>query len=374
MQHGDLVDTARALRRRSVVRRPALDAQMLLLAGCFLSFILICLPGCSSPSDKLPVYAGDPEPGDPAYQTKLQIKYLGAGGVVIKRGDDVLLTAPFFSNPSIPRVAFGKIRSLPEQINRFLDKKRDTYLAAANAILVGHAHYDHLMDVPYIKREYMPQARVYGSKTMKNILSGARDLQAGDIVSVEEKQVGTFKEPGKWWYPSPRLRFMALESEHAPILFGLKLFEGTYSEPLPELPTRASGWREGQTLAYLIDFLGADGKTVEFRVHYQDAASTAPLGFPPLDKLDDQRPIDLAIVCMPGFDQVKHYPDAFIKTFTPQFVVIVHWENFFEPLPDVASKLRTVPTENAERFLAILNEMNVKFKLPAPGAWMHFPP
>jgi hypothetical protein len=230
------------------------------------------------------------------------------------------------------------------------------------------------MDVPYIKREYMPQAKVYGSKTMKNILSGARDLQAGDIVSVEEKQVGTFKEPGKWWYPSPRLRFMALESEHAPILFGLKLFEGTYSEPLPELPTRASGWREGQTLAYLIDFLGADGKTVEFRVHYQDAASTAPLGFPPLDKLDDQRPIDLAIVCMPGFDQVKHYPDAFIKTFTPQFVVIVHWENFFEPLPDVASKLRTVPTENAERFLAILNEMNVKFKLPAPGAWMHFPP
>ncbi len=59
-------------------------------------------------------------PSDPAYATTVQIRYLGAGGVVIKRGDDVLLTAPFFSNPSVPRVAFLEIGVVPEQVNRFL--------------------------------------------------------------------------------------------------------------------------------------------------------------------------------------------------------------------------------------------------------------
>jgi hypothetical protein len=209
---------------------------------------------------------------------------------------------------------------------------------------------------------------------MKYTLAPA--LSADDVVSVEQG-AGTSEQPGKWWYASPRLRFMALISEHAPIIAHLKFFEGTYSEPLSELPNRASGWREGQTLAYLVDFLGTDGKTVEFRVHYQDAASTAPLGFPPLDKLQDQRPVDLAIVCMPGFDQVKNYPEAIIGKLTPRYVVIIHWENFFDLLPDDPRDLRTVPTENAEGFLTRLKTVLPKgavFKLPAPGTWMRFAP
>jgi hypothetical protein len=245
------------------------------------------------------------------------------------------------------------------------------------AILVGHAHYDHLMDVPYIKKKYLPQAKIYGSETMKNTLAGDHDLKQDDVVSVEQG-AGTDREPGTWWDASRRLRFMALKSEHAPIVAHLKFFEGTYREPLKELPTRAYGWREGQTLAYLIDFLSADGKTVEFRVHYQDAASTAPLGFPPaLSQLPDPRRVDLAIVCMPGFDQVEHYPEAIVKRLKPRFVVIIHWENFFELLPDDPRDLRTVPTENAERFLARLQPVlqpDAVFKLPAPGAWMRFAP
>ncbi len=354
------------------------DSRTHRMLGCFLSFALICLPGCSGPSTGLPVYIGGSElqPGDPAYLTDVQIKYLGAGGVVIKRGADVLVTAPFFSNPSIPRVAFGEIKSLPEQVDRFLGPPGNG-LAGTTAILVGHAHYDHLMDVPYIKKQYLPQVKVYGSETMKNTLAGDRTLETADVVSVEE-DAGTAEQPGKWWPASQRLRFMALKSEHAPIIFHLKFFEGTYSEPLQELPTRAFGWREGQTLAYLVDFLSADGKTVEFRVHYQDAASTAPLGFPPMfNQPQDQRRVDLALVCMPGFNQVENYPEKIIKRLNPRFVVIIHWENFFELLPDDPRDLRTVPAQNAEGFLARLQAVlpnDAQFKLPAPGAWMRFAP
>lgn len=357
-----------ARRARTLRRLPA--AGLIILS-------LVCLSGCSAPSGGLPVYSGGSElpPGDPAYPTEVQIKYLGAGGVVLKRGADVLLTAPFFSNPSIPRVAFGEIRSLPEQADRFLGAPGNG-VAGATAILVGHAHYDHLMDVPYIKKKYLPKAKVYGSETMKNTLAADRALW-DDVVSVE-KGAGTVEQRGKWWYPSPRLRFMALKSEHAPIVAHLKFFEGTYGEPLAELPTRAYRWREGQTLAYLVDFLSADGKTVEFRIHYQDAASNAPLGFPPpFEQPQDQRRVDLAIVCMPGFDQVEKYPEAIIERLKPRFVVIIHWENFFDLLPDDPRDLRIVPSVNAERFLARLQAVLPKdalFRLPSPGAWMRFAP
>lgn len=41
---------------------------------------------------------------------------------------------------------------------------------------------------------------------------------------------------------------------------GVKVFGGKYEEDLDELPTRAGGWQEGQTLTYLIDFMNEDGK------------------------------------------------------------------------------------------------------------------
>ncbi len=346
--------------------------------ACLVSIALAFLPGCSGPSKGLPVYTGGSElpPGSPGYPTEVQIKYLGAGGVVMKRGADVIVTAPFYSNPSIPRVAFGEIRARPDQIDHFLGVPGNG-LAGATAILVGHAHYDHLMDVPYVKSKYLPQAKVYGSDTMRYTLLGDKSLPVADIVSVEAIAAKNGL-PGKWTYATPRLRFMAIESEHAPIILHLKFFEGTYDAPLQEIPTRASAWREGRTFAYLIDFLGADGATVDFRIHYQDAASNWPVGAPPkFPDPQDQHPVDLAIVCMPGFDQVENYPNAIVTTLKPRFVVIIHWENFFALLPDDPRDLRLVPNQDADVFLARLRAAlgnQGTFMLPAPGAWMRFSP
>ena len=180
----------------------------------------------------------------------------------------------------MPRVAFLRDRGGSEQVNRLV-KPDDDYLADANAILVGHAHYDHLMDVPYIKATFMPKAKIFGSQTMKYILAAPdAHLVSADVMSVQPV-MGDAQKAGQWFSAGPRIRVMALKSMHAPIIWGISFFEGDYAAPLTQLPKRASGWLEGQTLAYLIDFLGADGKTVEYRIHYQDAASERMLGFPP---------------------------------------------------------------------------------------------
>jgi hypothetical protein len=221
---------------------------------------------------------------------------------------------------------------------------------------------------------------------MKYTLAGDRTLKDDDVESVE-KRAWSVRDPEfpdtppDWVYPGPsrRLRFLTLKSEHAPVIFGLKFFEGSYSEPLREPPTTAYGWLEGQTLAYLIDFMSADGKTVEFRVHFQDAASTAPIGFPPRfsERPHDQKRVDVAIVCMPGYGQVEGYPEKIVKRLNPRFVVITHWENFFARLPDDARDLRVVPATDPERFIARLKTAlpeDASFKLPARGAWLRFTP
>ncbi len=335
------------------------------------------LCACSSPSGDLPVYSGGSPlaPGDPAYAKELQIKYYGAGSVLLRRGPDAIATAPFFSNPSMLRVAFGEIRSRPDQIVRFLPAGTRE-LEDASAVLVGHAHYDHLMDMPYIKAQYAPRAKIYGSATMRNTLLAVHAIDPADIVSVEES-AGEPEKPGKWWYAADhRIRFMAIRSEHAPIILHIKFFEGSYSEPLTELPKRAYQWREGETLAYLIDFLAPDG-SVDFRIHYQDAASNPPLGFPPPPAdLGDGHRVDVAILCLPGFEQVANYPEGIVNWLRPRFIVGIHWENFFALLPDDPKELRTVPTLHADRFISRLSAVqgDAVFKLPAPGAWMRFPP
>jgi L-ascorbate metabolism protein UlaG (beta-lactamase superfamily) len=373
--------------RRSALHRGGRAPGALRLWTILVCLCLIGLAGCSGPIAGLPIDPGAVRipPDDPAYETTVQIKYLGAGSVLIKRGADSLLTAPFFSNPSIPRVIFGEFgladfKSLPEQVDRFLGRQDEPDLAAVTAVLVGHAHYDHMMDLPYIKKRFLPRAKIYGSDTMRYTLTGDIELRAEDLVSVER---GAWEPPvdgepertGQWWYASGRLRFMALKSEHAPIIGGIKFFEGHYHAPLHALPTRPSEWREGQTLAYLIDFLGADGRTVEFRIHYQDAASTPPSGFPPgFDGSPDQRDVDVAILCMPGYHQVTEYPEGIIGRVHPRAVLLIHWEDFFAPLPDDPRDLRTVPTLNAQGFLERLTPVlrGAPFKMPAPGAWVRY--
>ena len=104
--------------------------------------------------------------------------------------------------------------------------------ADVSMFLVGHAHYDHLLDVPHILQAHSPEARVYGSKTMGHILAAV--IPRSRIVDAEAA-MARGAEPGQWFHsPQRRIRAMAIESEHAPHLFGIKLLTGRYDQDLSE--------------------------------------------------------------------------------------------------------------------------------------------
>jgi hypothetical protein len=79
---------------------------------------------------------------------------------------------------------------------------------------------------------------------------------------------------------------------------------------------------------------------------------------------------------MPGFNQVKEYPEAIVERTNARAALLIHWEDFFASLPDHPRDLRTVPTLNAQEFLRRLKPAlkDAPFIMPAPGAWVRYAP
>lgn len=264
-------------------------------------------------------------PADTSYEEAIQVQYLGTGGNLLWRGKHGLLTAPLYSNPGLLRVGLWHIYPDTALINRLHPRTPEVKV---EAILVGHAHYDHLLDVPYIARRYAPEATIYGNASMKRIVAVA-DPSLLDRVKVLDKDLARGGRPGTWFYlADSTIRFMAIESDHGPHFLGIHLMKGEVKEGLKAVPRSAWAWKEGKTFAYLIDFLGPD-RAINFRIHFQDATSHYPLGAPPAFAPPDSHRLDLAIICVDTWFQVPDYPEALLRNHRPRHVILGHWENFF---------------------------------------------
>jgi hypothetical protein len=315
---------------RSRSSAPLALLALLLAAAC--GAVLVRAPSAAHAADACGGACA--EPAD-----SVEVTYLGVGGWLIRRGGDAVMTAPFFSTPRLAAVGLG----LPIHADTARIDERMRALvpdpSAVRALLVGHSHYDHLMDVPYVARRYLPGVPVYGNAAMPRLLAG--DPVHPRLVSAEEG-AGSHRAPGRWVYPHPdsTLRFMALRSGHAPHALGVKVFRRSQAGERGALPSNAWEWAEGEVLAYVVDFLDRPAGRVLFRVHFQDAASEAPLGFPPPLPPAESAPWDLAIVCAGSFREARGYPAGIVGALRPRQVLVGHWEDFFRPQTQA---LRLIP-------------------------------
>ena len=293
------------------------------------------------------------------------------------------MTAPFYSNPGLVQLAAFPIWPRKGRI----DPHQASWGEPA-AILVGHAHYDHLMDLPRIVELLEGKPQIFGNRSAANLLA-AVPLK----VSPVDETAGTWRRQGSWHRIGHDVRVMALESEHANHVGPVKLYGGHRATPVRRLPWTAYGWVEGYTYAYVIDFLQPEGG-VAFRIHVQDAASQPPLGFVPQSVLDEHL-VDLAIITAAGFQQAKHYPEALLRDLRPRHTLIGHWEDFFrspwrapkvvrltsmeqllvriDPILGDPSEV-TGPRETKVDFgrRRIWNSADPRWTLPAPGARVTF--
>jgi L-ascorbate metabolism protein UlaG (beta-lactamase superfamily) len=245
---------------------------------------------------------------------EVDVRYLGTGGVYVGwRGTGVLF-GPFFSNPPLTSNLIGKYRHDRTRIEAHLEK---VPLDTIRAIVTGHSHYDHFGDVPVVAGMACA-AGIHVNAAGVAMLRGYPSLQ---------KRVREVHE-GDSFMVARAMRIRPVASDHAPQLCGLRRWPCELyvcEQPLWTTDFEQHSPRDfcrGNTFAYVIELLDADGRCV-FRLYYNDSAPDAPLGIPAPEKYD------LAILTIASFLHVRGYPEQLIAAIQPRHVLLTHYENFF---------------------------------------------
>lgn len=300
----------------------------------------------------------------------VELHYLGNGGWLIQREGHKIATAPFVSNPNGLTLLFpgGPDEKLIDD-DQVIPPMHDVGI-----ILIGHGHYDHAMDLPYVHEKKAPNADIYGSRTVANTLWAVPRLRPR-LKEIQDAGAASGDQPGTW-LPSrtSKVRFMPLRSTHAPHFAGLKLIPWwPVKDKQTKLPCCPYWWKEGETYAFIIDFLDADDK-VEFRIYYQDAATRPGTGIAPVFEERDTARVDVAILCVAAFDQFDGNPEHILTNLQPRNVVGGHWEDFvFQSYRD--RPLRPAPGTSLEDFHRRAKELSPKrpIYLPEPGQKVYIP-
>ncbi|MFE5136819.1 MBL fold metallo-hydrolase [Streptomyces fagopyri] len=207
-------------------------------------------------------------------------------------------------------------------------------------VLVSHAHWDHLADVPHIART--TGARVVGTETTYHLLV-AFGVDPGQISVVKGGEVLDF---------GGGVTVEVVASLHSRNKKYSYFAPGTLHAPPATPPRTISDLPEGDTLAFLVT-AGSGGPSA-FLMGASDFCERAARGLRP----------DLAMVAVPAGTATHDYVPRLLRALDrPDVVVPVHWDNFEEPL---TAPPRRDPSMDLDGFVAQVRRSSPAGRIVVP--------
>lgn len=215
------------------------------------------------------------------------MRWLGVAGLEFSLAGHTLLFDPFFTRPSAWQVVL--LRGVVS--DRALIAR---HIPRADHVLVSHAHYDHLLDVPAVLHQ--TGALAFGSRNTCDLL-GLHGLPGARYTCIA---VGDQLELGPF-----RVEVFPARHTHTPL-------DRWINGPLParlaqgRLPLRLMDYRMDDCFSFR---LWAEGKSFLIGNH--------------------PAPADVLLIAP------FHAPEALqeiLKEVAPKVVIPIHWENFTRPL------------------------------------------
>jgi L-ascorbate metabolism protein UlaG (beta-lactamase superfamily) len=229
-------------------------------------------------------------------KTNVNLRWLGVAGLELGFGSATLAFDPFFTRPSLWQVALGRMRPNTELAAAILPR--------CDHILITHAHYDHLMDVPAVVEA--TNAEVYGSTNACRLLAmlgvpggQVREITMGDRLILGEAEIDV------------------LHDEHR-ALFGLQVARGSVRTDLKP-PLRFSDFRMDCCFSFHISVGG-------WSLYLSSGLSS-------------ESPRTADVLCLAPFGKRRDF-ERLLRRIQPKLVIPLHWDDFFRPLSE---PLRMLP-------------------------------
>src|SRR5947209_14953664 len=167
----------------------------------------------------------------------LSVTWMGVATLLLDDGSSALLTAGYFSGPSLARVAAGQIAPSPARVDGCLDRAKVSRL---EAVIPVHTHFDHVLDSALVADR--TGARLVGGQSAANVGRGYGLPEDRLVVATsgEPIRLGAFD-------------VTLVESHHCPP----DRFPGAIDAPLTP-PVRAPAYRCGEAWSTLVHHRPSD--------------------------------------------------------------------------------------------------------------------
>lgn len=255
---------------------------------------------------------------------------MGTAAFEIIRGGKTLLIDPFVSRPPFLSIAAGMtIRSDEREAERRFPR--------ADMILIGHSHFDHLMDAPSIARR--TGAVMAGSPTACFI---------AESCGVNKEALLPQADP-----PAPfrRLGFdiRFIPSLHGKVVLGRVPYPGKLVS-VPETPSKPGDYPTG-------DVYGIWLKAGGLSIYHNGSAGL-------IDDALGGVSADVLLLGLAGRFRTKNYVRRMIELLRPAIIIPCHYDWFFSPLD---RGIRHLPGIKLDRFLREVHDVDPGIKVLLPG-------
>ncbi len=227
----------------------------------------------------------------------LTLTWFGTAGFRLSYQDTVIWIDPYVTRLGYADLVLRRqVPSSEDAVARWIDR--------ADAVLVGHTHFDHALDVPAIARRF--GCKVYGSSSLQHLMALHQLVDRAVVVSPHQDYVvGPF-------------RFHFVPSLHSKLQLGLGIpYSGELTcEHLDELIPQA--YRCGQVWGVFVEVAGV-------RLYHGGSADLIE------DEIRD-RGVDLFLCGASGRRFTPRYVERIVRALDPKLIIPTHYDDFFRPL------------------------------------------